>query len=308
MNCQQQTSRQPPAYQNTISWTTVPTEKRLTRGGNGLVKITGSPAFGHSATQTCDSRVTCLGDTTGGLRLFNILILRPRRVRNYLIQITQHPMKRIICCIALLALTVINAPASTTLVESWENTVDGWSAVSPWASTGFSTTTGVTAGSYSWNVTASAANWAMNSAFYSASTVGLTTLLSGSSSLSFDVDVPSSSAFGYALYFDVAVYQPAGNLAGTTTGSTASFASLDGYGWTAATLGGESTLTWSMPASLATALAANPSAPTSIFIMTYNGGTGTMYLDNMTVVVPEPSTLAFLALGGLCGLLLRRRH
>ena len=219
-------------------------------------------------------------------------------------------MKRIVCLLPILAFAVVNVSAST-LIESWENTADGWSTISPWSSGGFSTTTGVTAGSYSWLLNCSAANWAMNSAVYSAGTVGMTTTLANSSSLSFDVAVPSSSAFGglYGLYFDVAVYQPAGNLAGTTTGSTTTFASLDGYGWTLGPSGGSATLTWSMPTVLANALGANPSVATYLYIMAYTGGSGAMYVDNVTVTpVPEPGTLAFFGLGGLCGLLLRRRH
>jgi len=209
----------------------------------------------------------------------------------------------------MLALGLVYAQAST-LIESWENTADGWTlpGAGGFYSIAFSTTTGVTQGSYSWELWGTSSG-SLTPIASSAATTALTASLASASTLSFDVNVPSATDFGTYLGFDVAVYQPGGNLTGTTAYATADFASLTGYGiWTPATMGGQATLTWSMPTALANALGANPGLATSLYISAVGYGSGFAYLDNVTVTaVPEPATLALAGLGGLASLVVLRR-
>jgi len=223
-------------------------------------------------------------------------------------------MKRIISFIPILALAVMNASAST-VVESWEGTLDGWTVASGWSSQGTVTTNGVTQGSYSWRLSESAADGG-NPVAYSTASTALTSMLINAASLSFDVKSIGTASFGGYLYFDIEVQQIGGDLSGYTGSNTSpgnQYASLSAYAFTQhATLNSEYTVTYAMPALLASELGANPSLATSIYISAWAGKTGTsvMYLDNLTVTsVPEPGTLMLLGgMGGLFGLILRRRQ
>src|SRR5215469_11451324 len=169
----------------------------------------------------------------------------------------------------------ISVARCQTLLNSWENSLEGWTiAEGNWTTTGYSTTTGVTAGTYSWNLTA-ASNPDYGVALVGPSSTTLTTQLINAGSVSIDVLTPVGGSFGYYLQFDLEVNQPGG--AGTI--------SLDGYTYnqSPAIGGSESTLTWAVPATVREQLAAHPSLPVYLTFQIGGGGGGTMYLDYLRI-------------------------
>jgi len=200
------------------------------------------------------------------------------------------------------ALTAIPARASGALIESWENTLDGWQAPSPDGSNSsytpsFSTTTGVTNGNYSLAMTGTAApsySIMLNSPY----SMTLTNSLADATSVSLDVFAPTGS-FGGALGIDMDI----GN-------NAIGFLSLDGYSYQSPTIGTESTITVPISSSLASELATSGD-PTQFYIQVgggYTPGNETIYFDNLRAsVVPEPASASVIGLAAL-GLLRRRRR
>jgi hypothetical protein len=183
---------------------------------------------------------------------------------------------------AMLASTAKSASATTTLIESWENTLDGWQVPAPAGSNSsftpaFSTTTGVTNGSYSLAITGTTSpNYTQM--LISPSTTVLTQDLGVATAVTLDVDTPAGSFGGY-LQFDCDI-----------NNSNTGFVSLDSYSYPATTIGSETTLTFTLPAGLAAQLAAS-SSPTSIDFQIgggYSAGNETMYLDNLSIVGGTP--------------------
>jgi hypothetical protein len=170
----------------------------------------------------------------------------------------------------------ISVAQCQTLLNSWENSLEGWTIAEPgnWTTTGYSTTTGVTAGSYSWNLTA-ASGPDYGLALVGPSSTTLTTQMLNAGSISIDVLTPVGGSFGYYLQFDLEVNQPGG--AGTI--------SLDGYTYnqSPAIGGSESTLTWAVPATVRQQLAAHPALPVYLTFQIGGGGGGTMYLDYLRI-------------------------
>jgi hypothetical protein len=197
--------------------------------------------------------------------------------------------------VVVAALLVQNVSAQ--LIESFENTLDAWNVVNGNYTAGFSTTTGVTDGSYSLSLAGTTApNYGQ--ILDSPSTTLLTSELAGASALSFDVYTPGG-AFGYYLQFDVDI-----------NNSDTGYVSLDGYSYQGVNNGAESTVTVPISASLQSALAAS-SNPTEIDIQAgggFSAGNETFYLDNVRLTpAPEPATLALFSIGMVGVKLLRRR-
>jgi len=184
--------------------------------------------------------------------------------------------KNVLLLIGVLGLGISSA-RSQTLLNSWENSLEGWTIAEPgiWSTTGFSTTTGVTAGTYSWELTAaSGPNY--STALTGPSSTALTALLANAASVSVDIDVPTGGSFGYYLQWDLSVNQPGG------LGSV----SVDGGQYTqAASIGGQATMTFKIPASIRAALLANPTLPCYLSYAIGGGSSGAMsiYLDNLRV-------------------------
>jgi hypothetical protein len=202
--------------------------------------------------------------------------------------------KTLFLSVGIAAFLVQNVSAQ--LIESFENTLDGWSVLQGAYTAGFSTTTGVTDGSYSLSLTGTAGP-SYGQMLGSPSTTLLTSELAGASALSFDVYAPGGS-FGYYLQFDV------------VNNSDTGYMSLDGYSYSGVSIGGESTVTVPVSASLQSALAASPNG-TSIYIQVgggYSDGNETFYLDNVRLTpAPEPATLALMGLGMASLIMIRRR-
>lgn len=177
-------------------------------------------------------------------------------------------------------------PAQTVLVESWENSLDGWQEVIG-NTLGLSTTTGVTAGSYSLAVSRPFPG-AGDFFLLGPSSIENTELLAGAGSLSLDIYAPPGTFGGY-IQFDVSVFN-----------SDFGEPSIDGNLHQMVLPGTETTLNFSMSPAIAAELSAS-SSPTRIIIQAFfpDSATGdTVYLDNLTVtIVPEPSVAAMLVVG-----------
>jgi len=195
-------------------------------------------------------------------------------------------MKRtVLALIGMLAAGISSAPAQIIPIDSWENSNEGWTVVntSDYALGGFSTTAGVTAGKYSLIVNNLAGNYIWDTSgkspdLQSASSAALTQILMRTSTLSVDVYVPAGN-FGWGLVFNFFVNQPNG----------AGIMSISNTWGLAANLGGQTTLTMTVPASIRQALMANPTLPSSLLFTTGGGGAGTMYLDNLRANLQPPA-------------------
>jgi hypothetical protein len=216
--------------------------------------------------------------------------------------------KLLVLTLAVSSLLAQRAAAQTVVYnESWENTLDGWGTIGGNMTIGgFSTTSGVTEGSYSLILDGPASggpNYAGQ--IGSTASTALTLDLANASSVTLNVYVPPGN-FGYYLQWDLTLNQQGGGLG---------YQSVDGYAYSqAATIGGESTLTWTIPAAMQTTLAENPTLPTSVNFQIGGGFTSisdAAYIDNLQITdnaVPEPGTLALMGIGALGGWKLARRR
>jgi hypothetical protein len=201
-------------------------------------------------------------------------------------------------------LTLPNHARAQVLINSWENSQEGWSILqAPYSSGGFVTSPGVTNGTYSWAITGTT-NPNYGGMLASSFDASLTSLLAvPGQTVSIDVYAPSAS-FGYYLQWDLVV-----NNADT------GYQSVDGYSYSqAASIGGQATLTFAIPAGLQATLASS-SNPTQLVYQIGGGdspGNDTFYVDNLRAAlsVPEPASLALFGLGslGLASALRRNRR
>src|ERR1700677_4680519 len=109
---------------------------------------------------------------------------------------TKTLMKRHIILPLGMLLLGLSVARSQTLLNSSENSPEGWTILEPaWTSAGFSTNTGVTAGTYSWELTTTNADY--GAVLQSPSSTALTTAMSSPGSIDLDVLVPVAGSFGY---------------------------------------------------------------------------------------------------------------
>jgi hypothetical protein len=174
----------------------------------------------------------------------------------------------------------ISTTPAQTLLNSWENSLEGWSILetSTWTSDGFSTTNGVTQGSYSWELTSTAVDYGPT--LQGPSSTNLTLLMANASSVNMDIQVGSTPPqFNWGIQIDLHVVQPGG----------AGDMSVDGGDYPGdvyspqLTDGSENTLTWPISQAVRTALDAYPHLPCYLVLEFGGGGGGTVYIDNLQV-------------------------
>lgn len=191
--------------------------------------------------------------------------------------------KHIITILGMLGLGISAAQAQTVQIASWENSYDGWSILETgnWSSLGFSSTTGVTSGTYSWGLSATSVDYGPT--LQGPSSTANTLLMANANTVSLDIYVTGGD-FSWGMQWDLEVNQPGG--AGTI--------SVDGYNYPGDDYGPfntEMTISWPVSQAVRSALDANPSLPTYLTISCGGGGAGTVYIDNLRVTkIPQVQT------------------
>jgi len=233
-------------------------------------------------------------------------------------RIVRHSRRGLLGVIAIAGLCMMRpATASGQLIESFENTMDGWTFNPSWNvqqfTQTFSTTTGVTDGSYSLEIDSGAIARTLNGFNYGNALVGpnsvaMTTLLSNSSAVTIDFFAPSG-ALGYGPQVDLDV----------NGGPTFGYQSLDGYGYPSFANGVEVTMTFPITPAQQSQLGLDAiGGYGSDLVLQLGSGKPTatsipvLYIDNIQAipgpppVVPEPATLGIL--GAAAGALMIRRR
>ncbi len=189
--------------------------------------------------------------------------------------------------------------ASAGLLASFENDAEGWtintSENATYAFNGFSTTDGVTEGTYSAIITGGAAP-SYGQLLVSPASTALTAELATAAEVSIDV-ATAPGAFGFGTQWSAVI-----------NNADLGYTSLDGYTYTGAVGPGASgQLVWNITPAQRAVLAASSESSTLIF-QVGGGDAGTMYVDNVRLTpVPEPSSLAMLMVLAGAALRLRRR-
>jgi hypothetical protein len=209
------------------------------------------------------------------------------------------------------------AAASAQLIESFENTLDGWTFNPTYNNQNFtstfSTTTGVTNGSYALQVDSGTTSrtQTLNGFNYAALLVSprsaaLAATLANASSVSIDFYIPSGS-LGYGPQIDLDIDDGSGVVGGT------GFTSTDGYAYPSPANGVEVTQTYPISATLRSELAVDAASTGVNLVLQVGSGTPSaaqipvLYIDNIVAnQVPEPASLGLLG-AGASALLMRRR-
>jgi len=179
----------------------------------------------------------------------------------------------------------ISTALSQTLINSWENSLEGWSILETgtWTSVGFSTTKGATQGSYSWQLTTTAVDY--NPTLQGPSSVNLARLMANAASVNMSIVIGTNAPqFNWGIQIDLVVNQPGG--VGTM--------SVDGGNYMGGVFGGSltdgstNTLTWPVLQAVRTALDAYPNLPCYLTISVGGGGGGAIFIDNLRVnLIPQ---------------------
>ncbi|HXT10848.1 MAG TPA: immunoglobulin domain-containing protein [Candidatus Angelobacter sp.] len=173
-----------------------------------------------------------------------------------------------------------------TLLNSWENSPEGWSILETgsWTSVGFSSSNGVTQGSYSWKLSTTGVDY--GATLQGPASTNLTMLMMNAASVSMDIlpDTNTPPNFNWGIQIDMAVNQPGG--VGTM--------SVDGGNYPGDVYspqlgsGQVSTISWPISQAVRTALDAYPNLPVYLTLSVGGGGGGAFYIDNLRVTkIPQ---------------------
>ncbi len=191
-------------------------------------------------------------------------------------------MKRnIVILIGVLALGLSTARSQTVLLNSWDDSTQGWSILetSAWTSDGFATN-GAPQGDYSWELTASGVDYGATLA--GPASTNVTYEMANASSVSMNIlvstnPVNAGAEFNWGIQIDLEINQPGG----------AGSISVDGYDYPGdvyspqLTSGTVNTISFSVSQAVRTALDENPGLPTYLTLSVGGGGGGTIYINNL---------------------------
>ncbi len=179
----------------------------------------------------------------------------------------------------------ISIAQSQTLINSWENSLEGWSVVETgtWTSVGFSNTKGATDGSYSWQLATTAVDYGVT--LQGPSSTNLARLMANAATVNMDIVIGTNAPqFNWGIQIDLEVNQPGG------VGTMA----VDGGNYSGGVFGGSltdgstNTLTWPVLQAVRTALDAYPNLPCYLTISVGGGGGGAIFIDKLRVnLIPQ---------------------
>jgi hypothetical protein len=196
--------------------------------------------------------------------------------------------RRIIARTALALLSGAVVSNAQTLINSWENSPEGWSILETgtWTSDGFVTSNN-TQGSYSWKLTSTGVDY--GDTLRGPSSTGLTAIMANAASVNMDIVIdPTAPSFAWGIQLDLAVNQPGG--IGEMSVSNSTYPG--GVFGNALTNGSTNTLTFPVSQTFSTALDAYPNLPCYLILKVGGGAGGTMYIDNLRAnLIPEPTGL-----------------
>ena len=174
----------------------------------------------------------------------------------------------------------ITVAQSQTLLNSWENSLEGWSIIETgtWTSVGFSTTKGASQGSYSWELSATGVDY--GATLQGPSSASLTLLMANADTVTMTLVVgPNAPQFNWGIQIDLGITIP-----GVVTNM-----SLDGGIYPGGIFGGSLTdgstnlVTWPITQAARTFLNSYPNLPASLVISFGGGGGGNVFIDKLQV-------------------------
>jgi hypothetical protein len=185
--------------------------------------------------------------------------------------------RRLIACTALALLSGAVVSNAQTLINSWENSPEGWSILetNTWTSGGF-VTSNKTQGNYSWKLTSTGVDY--GDTLRGPSSTGLTPIMANAASVNMDIVIdPTAPHFNWGIQIDLAVNQPGGMGYMSVTGGNYP----GGVFGDALTNSSTNTLTFPVVQAFRTALDAYPHLPCYLILKVGGGGGGTIYIDNL---------------------------
>ncbi len=179
----------------------------------------------------------------------------------------------------------ISIAQSQTLVNSWENSLEGWSILETgaWTSVGFSTAKGVTQGSYSWELNTTGTDYGPT--LQGPASTDMTMLMANADSVTMTLVVGTNAPqFNWGIQIDLEVSQPGG--VGTMSVDGGNYPG--GIFGDSLTNGSTNILTWPVSQAVRTAFNEHPNLPVSLIFSFGGGGGGTVFIDKLQVTkIPQ---------------------
>jgi hypothetical protein len=191
--------------------------------------------------------------------------------------------RRSIACTILALLSGALVSPAATLINSWENSLEGWSIIetNTWTSLGFVTSNN-TQGSYSWKLSTTGVDY--GDTLQGPSSTNLTSTMANAASVSLDMVInPAAPHFNWGIQIDLAVNQPGGMGYMSVTGNN-----YPGIFGDALTNGSTNTIVFTVSQAVRTALDSYPSLPCYLILKVGGGGGGGICIDNLRAnLIPQ---------------------